>query len=71
MQWNYTVRLNSRVPETLVKKQVFTYFCGGTEQACREGLRDLNTLCYPVILQAVLHLSESEDAEISYLNMGW
>lgn len=53
------------------KNKFSLIFVVGTEQACKESLHDLNILCYLVILQAVLHLSESEEAEISYINMDW
>lgn len=38
-------------------------FVAGTEKARRENLHDLNILCYLVRIQAVIHLSESEEAE--------
>lgn len=39
------------------------------EKACREILNQSDILCYQVITQAILPLSESGEAETSYLNL--
>lgn len=68
MQWNCTAPEFQR---PWWQTMVSLIFMAETGKACTEFLSESNILCYLVITQADIYLSESGKAETSYLNLDW